>query len=222
MPRRRVQQETEQSFFDQPNPLDEPPPPKAPADYLALRDDAKEALDAGHVDEAVMILVMCGWHWPPIARACGLKTWQEARTVFNRRMGQERRMQRSIRQDVELRKLDRLERRLQPQADQGNVEAIKTILQISESRRKILADNEPERVAPPAIPTYEELARKMEAMEAAGAVPLGSANRYRSQLAQHGLTAPRLPAPESQDGTGEEDVPEDALDATEVEVTLDE
>ena len=138
---------------------DHPDDSISPLDSRSITADAKRALEEGRTEEAAYILWLCGWLPGEIAKACGYPDWQTVRKVCRRVQRSQQRDQRDVRQWYEVQKLDRLERALQPQVEQGNVNAIETVLKISAERRKILADDEPVRLAPQPLPSDEELER---------------------------------------------------------------
>lgn len=186
--------------------------PISKEEYLTLRDDAREALNAGAQDEAARMLHLCGYSWGQLARLTGYPSWQDARRAVTSLYRAERLMQRDLRQQAEIARLERLERHLQPQIEAGNIEAIKEARELSAERRRIMADNEPVRQAPVSLPPLEEMERAAGTLASSlGHDPRAAAAKFRALAVQHGYL-PAAPQTESQDE------PEDTELCEEVEV----
>jgi hypothetical protein len=155
------------------------------------RDDAQEAFRAGAVDEAARLYFLCGYPYGMIARLVGYADWMEARDKINALLLREGRQKRTLRQNVEVARLNRYEMLLQPQAEDGNIEAISKLVEIGQVRRRILADDEPPRQAPPQLP-WQEIERVLSTVAAIqGADPRLLMERFRTFAGQAGyLSSP--------------------------------
>jgi hypothetical protein len=162
-------------------------------DHTYYRDDAQEAFRAGEVDEAAKLYFLCGYPYGMIARLVGYVDWREAKQKIDSILEKEGRQKRTLRQNVEIAKLNRYESFLQSRAERGDVEAIEIILDIGKDRRRILADDEPPAQAPPQLP-WQEIERVLSTVAAIqGTDPRMLLERFRTFAGQAGY----LPAPTS-------------------------
>lgn len=160
-------------------------------DRVYYRDDAQEAFRVGAVDEAAKLYFLCGYPYGMIARLVGYRDWRETKEKIDALLEKEGRQKRTIRQNVEVAKLNRLESFLQDRAERGDIEAIDKIIALSQERRRILADDEPARQAPPQLPwqDIEKLINTFAAIQ--GTDPRLLLERFKTFAAQAGY----LPSP---------------------------
>lgn len=175
-----------------------------------VRGEVLEALQAGHPDQAAFILYLSGYPYHEIVRLTGYADWKEARRAINRLINQGKVARRDMRQQEEIARLNRLEKQLQPQIEDGNVSAIQVAIDIGRERRRILADNEPARVAPPQLPSQEEINRFVAGLQARG-ISVGDPQAFvsdfqaRAQQAGYLLASAGAQAESPGDADGEGD-----------------
>lgn len=166
---------------------------KPPPDDVLLQSDVQEALAGNAPDEAARAMLVMGYTYGQIARACGYESWQKCRRAIEKLLRAEVQMQRDLRQQVEMARLVRLEKKLQPQVEAGNVEAIRAVLEVSRERRKLMADDEPARQAPPPMPSLAELEQRLAfAVASQGNDPQPALAHFRRLAIHHGYLAPTV------------------------------